>query len=72
MPIFFLFESLLDQIIVYGDTVIKKSACSAGAAGAKGSIAGSGGSPGEGKWQATPVFLPGKSHGERSPVGKSP
>ena len=24
------------------------------------------------KWQPTPVFLPGKSHGRRSPVGYSP
>ena len=24
------------------------------------------------KWQPTPVFLPGKSHGQRSPVGCSP
>ena len=24
------------------------------------------------KWQPTPVFLPGKSHGGRSPVGYSP
>ena len=29
-------------------------------------------SPGEGKWQTTPVFLPGKSHGQRSLVGYSP
>ena len=24
------------------------------------------------KWQPTPVFTPGKSHGQRSPVGYSP
>ena len=24
------------------------------------------------KWQPTPVFLPGKSHGQRSPIGYSP
>ena len=24
------------------------------------------------KWQPTPAFLPGKSHGQRSPVGYSP
>ena len=29
-------------------------------------------SPGVGKWRPTPVFLPGKSHGERSLVGYSP
>ena len=36
------------------------------------SIPGSGRSPGEGKWQPTPVFLPGKSHGQRNLVGYSP
>ena len=35
------------------------------------SIPGSGKSPGEG-WQSTTVFLPGKSHGQRSLVGYSP
>ena len=29
-------------------------------------------SPGEGKWQPTPVFLPEKSHGEESLEGYSP
>ena len=29
-------------------------------------------SPGEGKWQPTPVLLPGESHGWRSLVGYSP
>ena len=28
--------------------------------------------PSRKKWQATPVFLPGKSHGERSLAGYSP
>ena len=37
-----------------------------------GSIPGSGRSPGEGKQQPIPVFLPGKSHGQRSLVGYSP
>ena len=37
----------------------KESACSAGD---QGSIPGSGRSLGEGKWQPTPVFLPGESH----------
>ena len=41
-------------------------------AGDLGSIPGSGSSPGEGKWQPTPVFLPGKSHGQRNPAGYSP
>ena len=34
-----------------------------------GLIPGLGSSPGEGKWQPTPVFLPGKFHGQRSLVG---
>ena len=39
----------------------------------RGSIPGSGRSPGEGKWQPTPVlFLPGEFHGGRSLVGYSP
>ena len=32
-------------------------------------IPGSGRSSGEGEWQPTPVFLPGKFHGQRSLVG---
>ena len=35
-------------------------------------IPGSGRSPGEVKWQLTPVFLPGKSHGHRSLAGYNP
>ena len=37
-----------------------------------GSIPGLGRSPGEGKWQPIPVFLPGESHGQRSLAGCSP
>ena len=37
-----------------------------------GSIPGSGRSPGEGNGKPTPVFLPGKSHGQRRLVGYSP
>ena len=40
--------------------------------GDPGSIPGSGRSPGERKWQPTPVFLPGKLCGQRSLVGYSP
>ena len=40
--------------------------------GDPGSIPGSGRSSGEVKWPPTPVLLPGKSHGQRSPVGYSP
>ena len=45
----------------------KESACNAGDAGNIGSIPGSGRSP-EIKWQHIPVFLPGKSHDQRSLV----
>ena len=37
--------------------------------GDEGSIPGLGRSPGKRKWQPTPVFLTGKSHGQRSLVG---
>ena len=40
-------------------------------AGDLGLIPGSGRSPREGKWQSTPVFLPGKFHGQRILVGYS-
>ena len=46
----------------------KESACNARDAG---SIPGSGRSPWRRKWQSTPVFLPGKSHGQRSLTGYS-
>ena len=49
--------------------MVKKSACSAGD---RGSIPGSGRSPGRRECQSTPVFLPGKSHGQRSLAGYSP
>ena len=41
----------------------KEADCNAGDA-RDGSIPGSGRSPGEEKWQPTPVFLPGKSRGQ--------
>ena len=44
----------------------KDSACNAGDPG---SIPGSGKIPWRRKWQPTPVFLPGKSHGQRSLAG---
>ena len=46
----------------------KESACNAGDTGDEGSIP----IPWRRKWQPTPVFLPEKSHGERSLVGYSP
>ena len=41
-------------------------------AGDAGSIPGKGKTPWKRKWQPTPVFLPGKFHGERNLVGYSP
>jgi len=40
--------------------------------GDPGSIPGLGRSPWRRKWQPTPVFLPGKFHGQRSLVGYKP
>ena len=37
-----------------------------------GSVPGLGRSSGEGKWQPTPVFLPGESHEQRALAGYSP
>ena len=48
-----------------GSSESEASACNVGDLG---SIPRSGRSPGEGKWQPTPVLLPGKSHGWRSLV----
>ena len=50
-----------------GDTVVKNLLANAGDARDMGLIPG----PGSRKWQPTPVFLPGKSHGQRSLVGYS-
>ena len=50
-------------------TVVKNLLANARDAG---SIPGLGRSPGVGKRQPTPVFLPGKPHGQRSRVGYSP
>ena len=52
-----------------GGSEVKASASNAGDPGL---IPASGRDPGEGKWQSTPVFLPGESHGRRSLVGCSP
>ena len=41
-------------------------------AGDTASVPGSGRFPWRKKWQPTPVFLPGESHGQRSLVGYSP
>ena len=49
-----------------GGSMVKNLPASAGHPGDAGSI------PGLGKWQPTSVFLPGKSHGQKSLVGYSP
>ena len=52
-----------------GGSIVKNPPANEGNAGL---IAGSGRFPGEVlKWQPTPVFLPGESHGQRSLVGYS-
>ena len=55
-----------------GGTVIKNLPAKAGDTGDAGLISGSGRSPGVGKWQHSPVFLPRKFHGQRSLSGYSP
>ena len=52
-----------------GRSVSKETSCNAGDAG---SVLGLGKIPWRRKWQPTAVFLPGKSHGQRSLVGHSP
>ena len=52
-----------------GGSVVKNPLANAGDAG---SISGSGRFPWRRKWQPILVFLPGKSHGQRSLVGYSP
>ena len=49
-----------------GSLAGKESTCNAGDPRW---IPGSGRSPGGGAWQPTPVFLPGKFHGQRSLAG---
>ena len=50
----------------------KESTCNAGDTGNVGSIPGVGKIPRIRKWQPTPVFLLGKSHGQRNLAGYSP
>jgi len=52
-----------------GGSEVKASACNAGD---QGLTPGSGRFPWRRKWQPTPVFLPGESHGRRNLVGCSP
>ena len=51
------------------DSVGKEAACKAGGSGDIGSIPGVRKIPWRRKWQPTPVFLPGESHGQRSMAG---
>ena len=51
-------------------SVVKNTSANVGAIGVVGSILGLGRSPGV--WQPTPVFLRGKSHGQRSLKGYGP
>ena len=51
---------------------IYETACNAGAAGDASSIPASGKIPWRRAWQPTPVFLPGKSHRQRSLPGYGP
>ena len=60
---------LLASLVAHWLKKKKKSACDTGDPG---SIPGLGRSPGEANGNPFPVFLPGKSHGQRSPVGYSP
>ena len=53
-----------------GDSVGKESACNEGDRCQFDPWVGK--SPWRSKWQPTPVFLPGKSHGQRSLAGRSP
>ena len=55
-----------------GELVVKNLPANAGDIRDAGLIPGWGRSPGEGNGKATPVFLPGESHGQRSLVGYSP
>ena len=66
MTVYFLVPSIRG---LPGGTVVNNLPVNAGDVG---SISGPGRSPGEGKWQPTPVFLLGKSHGQRSLAGYSP
>ena len=54
-----------------GGAVVKNLLASVGDARDSDLIPGSVRSPGEAKWKPTPVFLPGKFHGQSSLVGYS-
>ena len=54
-----------------GGSVVKNLPANVGDTGDAGSIPGLGKIPWRRVWQPTPVFLPGKLHGQRSLVGYS-
>ena len=66
LPTISLFQGLIDG------SGGKESICNAGDARHIGSLPMSGRSLQRRKWKLTPVFLPGKSHGQRSLAGYSP
>ena len=55
-----------------GGSVVKNLPAYVGDTGDVGLIPGSEGSPWRRKWQPTPIFLPGKFHGQRTLAGYSP
>ena len=55
-----------------GGSVVKNPPANAADTKDTSSIPGAGRFPWRRKWQPTPVFLPGKSHGQKSLVGYSP
>ena len=65
----FIWWSVTEQLAFSGRSVGKKPTCNAGNLGL---ISGSGRFPWRRKWQSTPVFLPGKSHGQRSLASYTP
>ena len=69
--LYFFFVSRYVLILFFISVVEPEVKASAWNVGDPGSIPGSGRSPAEGKWQPTPVLLPGESHAERSLVGYS-
>ena len=62
-------SKLLPSVVFPGGSVVKNLPANAENAGL---TTESGRFPGEGEWLPTPVFLPGKSHGQRSLAGYSP
>ena len=78
LSLFIKYASILSIIIIWllayalgfpGGSVIKNLSVNPGDAG---SIPELGRFPGEGKWQSTAVFLPGKFQGQQSLAGYSP